>query len=59
MQQVRASSKKNAAIILGLTDPDRVYYSDFGDTNDADDSVLPYGEENQDHKEAKVNDSYI
>ena len=41
------------------TDPDRVYYSDFGDTNDADDSVLPYGEENQDHKEAKVNDSYI
>ena len=25
------------------TDPDRVYYSAFGDTDDADNSMLPYG----------------
>ena len=27
-----------------------LYYSDFGDTNDADDNVLPYGEYIQDQK---------
>ena len=40
-------------------DPYRVYYSDFGYTDYADNNVLPYGGYIQDHKEAKVNDSYI
>ena len=40
-------------------DPDRVYYSDFGDTKDSDDNVLPYGEEIQYQKEIEVNKAYI
>ena len=41
------------------TDPDRVYYSAFGDTYDADKNLLPYGEEIQDHKEVEVNEYFI
>ena len=32
------------------TEPDRVYCSFFGDTENDDDNVLPYGEEIQDKK---------
>ena len=33
------------------TDPEIVYYIAFGDTDDSDDNVLPYGEEIQHQKE--------
>ena len=38
------------------TDPDRLYYSDFGDTNDSDKNFLPYGEDIQYHKEVEVSE---
>ena len=41
------------------TDPYRVYYIAFGDTNDADKNLLPYEEEIQDQKEVKVNEYFI
>ena len=31
-------------------EPDTLYYNDFGDTGDAEDSVLPYGGYIQDQK---------
>ena len=40
-------------------DPDILYYSDFGDTNDAYNNVLPYGEDIQDQKMVEVNKAYI
>ena len=39
--------------------PEIVYYSAFGDTKNADDNFLPYGEEIQDQKEVEVNKDYI
>ena len=35
-------------------DPDRVYYSAFGETQNAYDNVLPYGEDIQYQKEVEV-----
>ena len=32
------------------TKPDRLYYSEFGDTYNTENNVLHYGEEIQDHK---------
>ena len=40
-------------------DPDRVYNSAFGYTNDSGYNVLPYGEEIQDQKEVEFNKAYI
>ena len=45
--------------LFDSTDPERVYYSDSGDTNNDDDNVLPYGEDIQYHKEVEVNEAYI
>ena len=41
------------------TDKDRVYYSAFGVTNDAEDNMLPYGENIQYQKQVEVNQDYI
>ena len=41
------------------TDPDKVYYSAFVDTFNADNKVLHYGEDIQDQKEVEVNKAYI
>ena len=37
--------------------PDIVYYNAFGDNGNADNKVLPYGEESQDHNEVEVNEA--
>ena len=37
----------------------KVYDSDFGETDNADNNLLPYGEDIQDHKEVEVNEVYI
>ena len=39
--------------------PNRLYYSDFGDTNNADNKLLYYGEYIQYQKEVEFNDAYI
>ena len=36
--------------LFDSTYPDRVYYSDSGDTDNYDDNVLPYGEDIQYYK---------
>ena len=46
-------------IFFNGMDPDRVYYSDFGDIDDADDNVLLYCEDIFDQKEIKVNKNCI
>ena len=40
-------------------DLDSVYYSGFGDNDDADNNLLPYGEDIQEQKEVEVNEAYI
>ena len=38
---------------------DRLYYSAFGDTENANENVLSYGEEIQDQKDVEFNQAYI
>ena len=45
--------------LFGVTDPERVYYSDFGYTKNVDDKILPNWEEIQYQKEVEVNKAYI
>ena len=47
MEPVEAKIVNATQPLFDGMDPDRVYYSDFGDTKDSDDNVLPYGEEIQ------------
>ena len=35
----------------------KIYYNAFGDNGNADNKVLPYGEESQDHNEVEVNEA--
>ena len=43
MEHVEAKIGNAKQPLFDGTDPERVYYSDSGDTNDADNNVLPYG----------------
>ena len=47
MESVEAKIGNAKQPLFDGTGPDRIYYSAFGDTNDADKNVLPYGEEMQ------------
>ena len=40
-------------------DPDRLYYSGFGDTKNTDKNLLPYKKDIQDQKYVEVNEVYI
>ena len=59
MERVEAKIGNSNQPLFGGTDPDRVYYSAFGDTRDADKNLLPCGEDIQDQKEVEVNEDYI
>ena len=59
MERVEAKIVNADQTLFDGTDPDRVYYSDFGDTDDAGGNVLSYGEYIQDQKEVEVNKAYI
>ena len=59
MECVEAQIGNSKQPLFGGTDPDRLYYSSFGDTNDADKNLLNYGEDIQYHKEFEFNKAYI
>ena len=59
MERVEAKIGNDKQHMFDVTDPDRVYYSSFGDNDNADEKVLSYGEEIQDQKEVEVNEDYI
>ena len=40
-------------------EPDREYYIYFGDSDDTEKNLLPYGEEIKDQKDVEVNEAYI
>ena len=44
---VEANILNSKPPMFASTDTDRVYYSDFGYTNSADDNKLPYGKDIQ------------
>ena len=50
MERVEAKIGNSKKPMFDVTEPDRVYYSDFGYTDYADNNVLPYGGYIQDHK---------
>ena len=50
MERVEYKIKNAKQPLFDSTEPDIIYYSAFGDTNDVDDNVLPYGGEIQYHK---------
>ena len=45
--------------IYDIFDPDRIYFSAFGDQPDEDDRLLSYGEEIMDQKTMDIDDSYL
>ena len=59
MERVETKFGNNKQPLFDGTDPDRVYYSYFGDTDNADKNLLPYGEYIQYQKEVEVNEDYI
>ena len=59
IKRVEAKFGNSKQPLFDGMDPDRVYYSSFGDTEDTDNNVLPYGEDIQYQKEVEVNEAYI
>ena len=59
MERVEAKIGNAKQPLFDGSDPDRVYYSAFGDTNNSDVNILTYGEEIQYQKEVEVNKAYI
>ena len=59
MERVEAKIGNSKKPMFDVTEPDRVYYSDFGYTNYSYNNVLPYGEYIQDQKGVEVNEDYI
>ena len=59
MEDVEAKIRNAKKPMFYGTEPDRVYYSAFGDINYADENVLPYSEEIQYHKEVEVKKASI
>ena len=47
MERVEAKIGNAKQPLFDGMEPDRVYYSAFGDTDNTDENVLPYGEESQ------------
>ena len=50
MERVQVKIGNTKQHLFDVTDPYRVYYSTLGETEDSDDSVLPYGEYIQNNK---------
>ena len=50
IKRVEAKFGNSKQPLFDGMDPDRVYYSSFGDTEDTDNNVLPYGEDIQYYK---------
>ena len=50
MERFEAKIENDHQPLFDRTDPDRLHCSAFGDSDDDDDNVLPYGEESQDQK---------
>ena len=44
---------------FNVVSPSSIYYEAFGDSDDADDNVLPYGDEMIDVKTAEVDEAYL
>ena len=59
MECVQAKIGNSKQPLFDGTEPYILYYSAFGDTDDADDNLLPYGGNIQDQKEVEVNKAYI
>ena len=59
MEHVEAKIGNSKKPLFDGTDPEGVYYSDFGDKDNSDDNVLPYAEEIQDQKQVEFNEDYI
>ena len=59
MECVEAKIGNSKQPLSDGTDPDRVYYSYFGDTNYDDNNVSHYGEDIQDQNYFEVNKDYI
>ena len=57
MEHVEAKIGNDKQPLFDGTKPDIVYYSAFGDTNYAEDNMVPYGKDIQDQKEVEVNES--
>ena len=59
MENVEAKIGNAKQPLFDCTEPYKAYYSDFGDTDDDEKNVLPYGEDIQYQKEVQVNGAYI
>ena len=59
MERVESKIGNAKQTLFYGTYSDRAYYSRFGDIDNADNNVLPYGEEIQDQKEVEVHEDYI
>ena len=59
MERVEAKNLNTKIPLFYVTELYRVYYSVFGDTNDADNNILPYGEDIQYKKDVEANEAYI
>ena len=59
IERVEAKIGNSKQPLFDGTDTYRVYYSAFGDTRDAGNKVLLYGEEIQDQREVEDNEAYI
>ena len=59
MDHMEAKIGNSKQPLFDGTDTDRVNYSAFGETVNADENMLPFGEYIQDHKQAEVNKACI
>ena len=59
MEHVEAKIGNSKKPLFDGTEPDRVYYSDFGDKDNSDDKVLLYEEDILEQKQVEVNEGYI
>ena len=59
MELLEAKIGNSKQTLFDGIDTERIYYSTFEYTDNADDNLLPYGEDIQYQKEVKVNEAYI
>ena len=59
MKSVESKIGNEKVPIYDASKPDKIYFSAFGEHDDDDDNLLPYGEEIVDQKESEINETYI
>ena len=59
MERVEDKIGNTKQSLFSDADSDKIYYSTFGYTDDADNNALTYGDDIQDQKEVEVNEAYI